>query len=91
MRVEWSDHALNDLDAIHLHITRDNPRAANRVVDFIRQSVGRLADWPKMGRAHANEELRELVITRFPYVVVYEIEADEVRILASFHQAQHRP
>lgn len=91
MKVEWGDRALDDLDSIHLHISLENPHAAHRVVDFIHQSVSRLGDWPRIGRTHGNEDFRELIITRFPYVVVYEIAEEEVRVLAVFHQAQQRP
>lgn len=37
------------------------------------------------------EGKRELILSRYPYVLAYRIENDEGRILAVYHQAQNRP
>ena len=34
--------------------------------------------------------VREFILTRYPYVLVYEILDEEVRILAVFHHRQQR-
>jgi toxin ParE1/3/4 len=50
-----------------------------------------LKSFPRRGRATDRVDIRELVLTRYPYTIIYEIADAEVRILAVFHQAQNRP
>jgi addiction module RelE/StbE family toxin len=81
-RVRWTRPALRHLREIAQYIERDNPRAARRVVTFIRQQVTALADQPAMGREGRVHGTRELVITRLPYVVAYRLAGGAVEVLA---------
>jgi len=89
-RVVWDDRALDDLDAIANYIAADSPRAAIRVVEYIRKAALSLETSPELGVASPELGLREFILTRFPYILVYEIVDDEVRILAVFHHRQRR-
>ncbi len=90
LRVVWGRRAAHDVDAIAEFIAKDSNRAANKVVRYIRKSAELLQRAPRLGRASL-EGKRELILSRYPYVLVYRIEEDEVRILAVFHQSQDRP
>jgi len=87
--IAWDDRALTDLEAIGEYIARDNRAAAKRVVEYIVKTAHALQSMPFLG-VEVDADLREFVLTRFPYVLSYEVTDDEVRILAIFHQNQNR-
>ncbi|MBC7768345.1 MAG: type II toxin-antitoxin system RelE/ParE family toxin [Phycisphaerales bacterium] len=91
LRVVWGRRAATDVDAIVEFIAQDSKPAAKRVALYIRRSARLLQSSPWLGRATQSDETRELILSRYPYVLVYEIGAGEVRILAVFHQSQNRP
>lgn len=90
-RVVWSRRAASDVDAIAEYIAKDSTRAAKRVVHYIRQAARPLERSPRLGKATDSDATRELVLARYPYVLVYQLVDGEVRILAVYHQAQNRP
>jgi addiction module RelE/StbE family toxin len=89
VRIEWSIAAGADLRGIKEFIAQDNPIAAARVIRTIRQSAQGLTDNPLLGRVGEIVGTRELVIDRYPYLVVYRILEKRVRILAVFNTAQY--
>ncbi|MEJ0060944.1 MAG: type II toxin-antitoxin system RelE/ParE family toxin [Terricaulis sp.] len=89
-RLVWDARALADLESISEYIAADSKKAAARVVSYIRERALVLEAMPKLGMASSDPGTRELILPRFPYVLVYEIAGDEVRILAVFHQQQNR-
>ncbi len=91
LRIRWSRRATNDIDAITDYIAKDSKGAAKRIGSYIRAAARPLATSPRLGRAVDTETTRELILSRYPYVLVYQLVDDEIRILAVFHQAQNRP
>ncbi|MDO9226605.1 MAG: type II toxin-antitoxin system RelE/ParE family toxin [Pseudomonadota bacterium] len=89
MRIEWSIAAGEDLRGIKAFIAKENPVAAARVIRAIRQSTLLLLDNPLIGRAGEITATRELVIDRLPYLVIYRIQENRLRILAVFHTSQY--
>jgi len=86
MRVEWSDLALDDLDEIARYIGRDSPFYAREFVERIFDTTDRLAIFPRSGRLVPEAEdhqTREVIVQG--YRVMYDIEADQVLILAVIH------
>ena len=59
--VVWLQAARADLLAIVDYISDDSPDAAQRVKDDIEAKVGKLPEFPKMGRTGRVEGSRELV------------------------------
>ncbi|MCR6646215.1 MAG: type II toxin-antitoxin system RelE/ParE family toxin [Terricaulis sp.] len=45
---------------------------------------------PSLGKATSKTGVREFVLTRYPYLLAYELAGDEIRILAVFHHRQRR-
>ncbi len=93
MRVKllWSLFAVSDREDIFDYIEADSPRAAARIDDHIETQVDRLMTLPEIGRPGRVSGTRELVIQRTPYVAVYEIKGDMVRILRVLHGARQWP
>ncbi len=89
-RLVWDDRALDDLTAIADYIAADSPRTAARVVEYNRTAARTLESFSDIGLASPEQGLREFILTRFPYVLIYEPKVDEVRILAIFHHRQQR-
>lgn len=91
MEIIWRRAALNDLEAVREFIAQSNPQAAARVHNAIREAVDRLAQHPHFGRAGRVEGTRELIIAGAPYIVVYRVIENQIRILAIIHTSRHWP
>jgi toxin ParE1/3/4 len=88
MRVTYASAARRDLDAIIDYISLEDRAAAERVFYAISDSVSRLGDYPNMGHVGRVPNTRELSVTGLPYIVVYEVSAEAVTVLAVFHGAR---
>ncbi len=71
-RVDWSGDALDEFDGIVAFIARDNPLAANKVADFIEQTIHDLAAMPT-GRKGRVTGTYEKVVSGLPYIVAYAL------------------
>ena len=89
MNIRWLSSALVQLDRIHGHIARENPKAAAGVFRQIRKAPGQLARFPHLGRHSQVEGTRELVVTGLPYLIVYRVAGDDVEILRVFHTSMN--
>jgi toxin ParE1/3/4 len=89
MNVQYLKGALRDLGNIHNYIARDDPAAADRVVDRIRTAVSRLESFPYSGRP-GPRGVRLLSVPDLPYIVIHRVDRDMVRIVAVFHTARQR-
>lgn len=91
MRVVWTRPAVRDLEAIGDHISRENRRAADRVIRRIHDRTRDLANFPFLGRTGRVSGTRELVVPTTPFVVVYRTGEVQVEVLAVFHAARRWP
>ncbi len=91
MKLEWSQHALDDRNQIFDYIEQDNPRAAASVDERISAQCKMLLQFPEGGRLGRLDGTRELVVRQTSYVVAYRIRGDVVRILRVLHSAQLWP
>jgi toxin ParE1/3/4 len=83
--------AADDLTRIVEYIRADNPEAARRVAQTIVEGVAALDKFPGRGRPGHVEDTREIVFSPWPYIAVYEIAGDEVRVLRVRHASQDWP
>lgn len=91
MRIVWLRGAERNLEEQLEYIGERNPPAADRLADKIATTVASLADNPRRGRPGRVAGTRELVVPRTPYIVVYTVESDYVRIHRVLHGAQRWP
>ncbi|GGF59783.1 hypothetical protein GCM10007301_19410 [Azorhizobium oxalatiphilum] len=90
MRVlEWREAARADLLHIVSYIAEDNPDAAQRVLDEIREKAARLPEYPRLYRPGRVEGTREMVCGS--YVVIYAESPAAVTILRVLHGRQEWP
>jgi toxin ParE1/3/4 len=83
--------AEQDLIDIWLWIAADNPPAADRLLDRIDATCGRLADNPRMGPARPDiaPDARSFVVGR--YLVLYRLVDDGIEIVRVLHGARDVP
>lgn len=91
-RLEWNRLAEADLDAIQAYVSEHSSAGAERVWLRIMERVEQLRDFPLAAPAfESRPELRVLVVPGTPYLVLYRVRGDAVRIEAVLHGAQERP
>jgi plasmid stabilization system protein ParE len=91
LRLQFSDRAADQLEAIDLYIRPRNARGADKVGRDINAACERLTRFPYLGRPVFPRGARAMSITSYPYAVIYEVlgmPADTVMIIGIFHTAQ---
>jgi len=91
MRVEWLRRALRNIDQVGQYIGENDPVAADRLIQRIRQCVDQLAEHPHLGRPGRIPGTRELVVTGTPYIVPYRVRGRTVEVLRVLHGARRWP
>ena len=91
MRLEWTLPAFEDIQEAGRYIALDDPRAAKRMAERVREAVEYLVDQPNIGRPGRVQGTRELVISGTPFIAVYWVRGDIVQILRLLHHARQWP
>lgn len=89
VNVNWTDDALDDLDATAEFIARDSPRYADALVRRVHEAARSLATFSERGRRVPeirDDAVRELFVSR--YRLIYEIRSSAVYVLAFVHGAR---
>ena len=89
--LEWSPHSQGDIEAIRDYIALDNPVAAQSVIAEIRKAANSLRDLPMLGHVGKRPGTRELVLARYPYILVYRLAPAKISIVAVLHQSRQYP
>ncbi len=90
VEIVWSALARARLREIRAYVARDKPEAAERLAMRIVAIVETLRNHPHLGRVGAEAGIRELVIGRSPYIVLYRVQGQRVVISTIWHGAQRR-
>lgn len=90
MAYSFSPRALKNVDAIYNHIARDNPSAAQKVIDRIYTIAAYLAEYPNSGRATKLRNMRVVGAHPYPYLIYFHLlpSRREIRILRVRHAAR---
>jgi addiction module RelE/StbE family toxin len=86
--VEYSTRATSNLKTIKAFIEQENPPAALRVVEHITESADGLMDFPMTGKPWTRAGTRKLVLSKFPYSIIYKLTPAKVIVLAVAHQSR---
>lgn len=87
--VIWTDPAWDDLEAAADYIARDSEYYAAAFVQEVKDAAESLSEMAERGQVvpeWRDPAIRELLVR--PYRVVYQLLADQVRILAVIHGAR---
>ena len=92
-RVKWLQKAIKNLDAEASYIARENPKAANEVVQKVYDAIKLLAQNPALGHPGRIHGTRELIIPNTRYLVPYRVNAklEIIEILRIFHTSRKLP
>lgn len=88
--VVWAREALDDASSIADYISDNNPAAADRMTEIIFGSAEGLGQYPDMYRPGRMPGTREAIIHP-NYVLVYRVEAQQIRIINVLHSARQYP
>ena len=91
MRIEWSEHALSDLDRVRAFLESVDPDAAARVVQALATAPNRLLAFPRLGEPledYEPREVRRLIVGR--YEMRYEVLDDFIGIVRVWHGREER-
>jgi toxin ParE1/3/4 len=89
--IVWLPEAIAEKDDILDYIAERNVLAALGVDAHIEQQIKQLLEFPLLGRKGRITGSFELVISRTPYLVAYQIEGGQVQILHVFHERRNWP
>ncbi len=85
MRVIRTLRAEEDLIEVWMHIARDDPRAADRVLDALERRTMLLARHPEIGRERPDIALGVRYLASGNYLILYRIGEDRVEIVRYVH------
>ena len=80
--------AQEDLSTIKKYICYDNFSAAQEVMKNIFECIENLKVNPSIGRAGRVLRTRELIISKYPYIVPYQVRDNNVYILRVLHTSR---
>lgn len=90
-QLEFTERAFCNIAAAEEYIAKDNPAAAQKVVETIYSTAEKLESFPDMGKPGRVPGARELPLAKFPYTIVYRIKAHRVVVYAVLHQSRQYP
>jgi addiction module RelE/StbE family toxin len=91
MKVRYTDTALRELDEIFAYIAKNNRSAATSVVGRVESLIAQVTEFPLMAQETDVPGVRKFPLGRFPYVIYYTVEGDEVVVLHVRHGARRPP
>lgn len=91
MKVRYSATAAADLGDILDYLTERNPRAAAKIGATIEATADRIAVYPESSPITDEPPVRMTPVGRYPYLIIYIVERDEVLIVRVLHGARLRP
>lgn len=83
--------AADDLEGIANYLWLHHPSFAVATIKRLYDSAKRLKAFPYAGRVGMKSGTRELVLAPLPYLLVYAVDEQAIRILRFLHAAQDRP
>jgi toxin ParE1/3/4 len=87
VKLRYTIPALADLDAILDYIATHSPQGARRVQTRLSKVINLLPLHPYIGVRTDEPSIRRLRAAPYPYIVFYEVAADEIVIHARRHAA----
>lgn len=88
MRVRYTAQAVGELEEILSYLEERNPAAAAALSGRIEAQVARLRRFPHLGIPKHKPGVRMSTLGRFPFLIFYMVEQDELRILSIRHGAR---
>lgn len=87
-QLEFTRRAIRKIADAEEYIAQDNPQAAKKVAQYIYAAAESLESFPMLGRIGESAGVRELVLDKYPYSIVYRLVAAKIIILSVVHQSR---
>lgn len=91
MQVIWFKRAIWDLTSAKEYIAKDNPQAARKTVQRIKDKISLLSEQPGMGRLGRVPNTKELVVDKTPFILPYRVRDNKIEILRVLHTSRRWP
>jgi toxin ParE1/3/4 len=91
VRIVWTTAAVVDLEQISDYLLEHHPELATTIIQCIFKAISELKLFPGRGRPGRKEGTRELVLTQLPYLAIYELVGENLRVLRILHGARRWP
>jgi addiction module RelE/StbE family toxin len=91
MKLRYTEQARKDMDSLYQYVAREDPNAAQGVVERMAAMIEHLPQHPALGLRGRLPEVLELVIPNLPFVVVYELSKKTIDVLAIIHKSRRWP
>lgn len=88
MRLRFALRALGDLNSIHNYLSERSISGPAKVGSAIQRATENIRSFPKGGKLAGLNHVRVLPVGGYPYLIYWEVSADEVRILHIRHAAR---
>lgn len=85
MRIIFSPQARDEFVDAHRYYERQVTGLGARFRDEVRSTLNRLQTWPLAAPVERGD-VRRMVLTRFPYKLLYSVEAGSIYVIAVAHQ-----
>lgn len=87
--IVWSARAKRDFDALCAYTAAESPKGAKRIASRILKRIDDLATMPLQGSL-LPKGLRRLDITRTPYLLIFRVDDDAIRLVRILHGKRNR-
>ena len=84
MRVIFSPEAVREFEDAERYFNQQVPRLGERFRAEVQSALPRIQAWP-LAYPCEHGEIRRLTMSRFPYKLLYSVEADHIYIIAVAH------
>lgn len=85
MKLRWTRRALIDFEEAHDHIAQDSPEAARQIAQRLLNATEILLEYPHIGRVGEDEDSRQWLVDKTPYLLVYAIRGDVIELWRVWH------
>lgn len=89
-KIAWTEAATVDLLRVKTFFELADFETSKVIVATIREKAESLILFPNRGRPTEKENTRELLVSPFPFILIYTVEGETVRILRVLHTSQDR-
>ncbi|MGE8482822.1 MAG: type II toxin-antitoxin system RelE/ParE family toxin [Pseudomonas sp.] len=90
-KIVLTDKADSDLESIHEYYeARLGGISADAVIAQIFEALEQLETFTGLGRPSSVPDIRELVLSKFPFIAPYRLAHGEIQILRILHQRTER-
>ena len=91
LKVTFAPRARKDIDDIHAWLCERSRTGAASVISAVRETSLLNGEYPQIGRNSDIEGVKLLPVLKYPYLVYYTIDRDEIVIVHIRHGARTAP